>query len=165
MYMADVPAYVTGITAGAALVGAIASPLVIAYREGHQAKRERKERETSDRRQAYLELLATAVQLRTQVASYYEHKGPGLRDRLEQVRKLAADTELNAVRVRLLAPGAFSKLAGNLATAATSLAEQTIRDTDQSLEAVTSGTKPNYEQLDECARSFRRAVTEAGMNG
>jgi hypothetical protein len=160
----NVSIYVAAITGATGLFAALSPQLALAYREGRQARRDRQDREVGDQRQAYLELLATAAQLRTQVANYYEHKGPGLRDRLAEVRKLAADTEQNAVRVQLLA-SVFSQLAGDLAAAATGLAKRTIRDTDQSLDAIKSDTRPEYEQLDDCAQAFRRAVTAAGVNG
>jgi hypothetical protein len=154
----NVSIYVAAITGATGLLAASVPQLVNAYRESRQSRRDRQDRETAGRQEAYLKLLAAAAQLRTQVANYYEHKGAGLRDRLAEVRKLAADTEQNAVRVQLLAPG-FSKLAGDLATAATGLAERTVKDTDRSLDAVKSDTEPDYQQLDHCALGFREAVT------
>ena len=107
-----------------------------------------------------LALLGAAMQLRTQVANYYEYnKGPGLHDRLADLRKLATDAEINAVRVRLLVVGELGILAGRLATATTELAERTIEDTEQDLNAVKSDCSPEFGELDTCARNFRQAVT------
>jgi hypothetical protein len=158
--MADVPILVAVISASAGVAGALASPVAIAFREGHQAKRDRQDRKTTDRQQAYLDLLGTAAQLRTQVANYYEHKGDGLYDRLAVVRELAAEAGLNAVRVRLLASDPIGTLAESLAVAANGLAERTDKDTDRTLGAVNSDG-PDYKRLDECREAFRQAVTAA----
>ncbi len=157
--MTNVSVYVAAITGATGLLAASIPQFALAYRESRQARRDRQDREAADQREAYLGLLAAAAQLRTQVANYYEYKGTGLHSRLAEVRKLAADAEQNAVRVELLAPR-LSEVAGDLAIAATRLAQRTIQDTDQSLDAVKSDTTPDYQQLDQCVRAFRRAVIE-----
>jgi hypothetical protein len=157
--MTDVPIYVAVITAASGIIGAVASPFAIAYREGRQARRDRQEREVTAKRQACLDLLQAAGQLRTQVAGNYEYHGLEMRDRLEEVRKRAAEAELAATAVSLLARDKLAGPAGDLATAAVRLAENTATDTDLRNGSTASGSKPDFAPLDACVTAFRTAAT------
>ena len=158
--MADVPIYVAAITAASGILGALVSPFALTYREGRQAKRDRREREVTAKRQACLDLLSAAGQLRTQVANNYEYFGPEMRDRLGEVRRLAAAAELAAVAVSLQAPGEVAEPARKLATASTRLAEHTAADTDLRNGSMNSGSRPSFAELDACVTAFLRAATK-----
>jgi hypothetical protein len=154
--MADVPAYVTIVTAGSALIGAIASPLVITYRESRQAKRDRIERGASDRRQACLDLMDAAQRFRTQVAGNVEYHGEEMSQRLEEARKLAALVQLNAVAIALLLPEKVSVIGQDLAAAAAELMEAAEKDTDLQQKAMIRS--PDFSPLNATIDKFRRAV-------
>lgn len=156
--MTDVPIYVAVITAGAGLFGALASLFAVAFREGRQAKRDRREREETAKRQACLDLLRVCGQIRTQVASNYEYHGTEMADRLAAVRRLAADADLYAVSVSLQAPDRLAAPASALSAATTRLARKTADDTDLSLGSMAE--RPDYRELEARRDEFRRAAAE-----
>jgi hypothetical protein len=126
----DVPVYVAIITGATGLVGALCSPLVIAYREGRQAKRDRLERSASDRRQACLALLDAAQKLRTQITGNFGYHGEEMSERLAAARELAASVQLNAAAVALMLPKTISVAGQHLAASAARLMDATQHDTD-----------------------------------
>ena len=158
--MTDVPIYVAVITAAAGIIGAVVSPFALAYREGRQAKRDRRERHATAKRQACLDLLNAVGQLRTQVANNYEYHGLDMGDRLAEVRKRAADAELAGTAVSLLAPTTLADPAGDLAAAAACLARKTAADTDLLNGSMTSGSRPDFTRLDACVTAFRQTAAK-----
>jgi hypothetical protein len=154
--MAEVSIYVAVISAVAGIGGATISQLITAFREGSQAKRDRQERHAEAMRQACVELLRAAGDLRAQVANNYSYHGLEMGARLEQVRRYAAATQLYAVSVSLLAPEILGESADLLATAAGSLADWAVGNTN--LEQGSMIREPNFRQLDDCVRAFRTKV-------
>jgi hypothetical protein len=154
--MADVSIYVAVISAVAGIGGATISQITVAFREGLQAKRDRQERHAEATRQACVDLLGAAGNLRAQVANNYSYHGDEMGARLEQVRKYAADTQLHAVSVSLLVPESLAESANLLATAAGSLADWTVGNT--TLEQGSMIREPNFRQLDDCVKAFRTKV-------
>ena len=63
--MADVPIYVAAITAGAGLIGALIPQAALVIREVRQAEKDRRERFVTAMRDACVELLGAAGELRT----------------------------------------------------------------------------------------------------
>ena len=154
--MTYVPAYVTVVTAAAALVGALASPLVIAFREGRQAKRERLDRSATERRRACLDLLDAAQRLRTQVAGNVDYHGEETRARLEAARELAALVQLNAVAVALLLPDKVSVAGQDLAAAAAELMAAVEDNT--SLEQQAMIRPPDFGPIKTKIEELRKSV-------
>ena len=103
-YMADVPLSVALISPAAAIIGAAVSQLMLTFREGRQANRDRQERDMTARRQACLDLLSAVGQLRAQVAGNYEYHGLEMAGRLAEVRQRAVEAELAAIAVSLCRP-------------------------------------------------------------
>jgi hypothetical protein len=152
--MASVPIYVAAITAAAGVLGAAIPQLSILLRDVRQAERDRGERRAAERRQACLDLLRAVGELRTQVANNADYNGTEMGERLAKVRKFAADAQLHAVSVALLAPVTFAEPAERLAVAANRLAEAAASDTD--LKFGSTVRRPNFSELDKCVVAFRR---------
>lgn len=158
--MTDVSIYVAVITAAAGVAGATISQGTTAIRESRQAKRDRQERHETATREACEKLLRATGELRNQVANNRSFRGDraAMSARLEQVRVFAADTQLHAVSVGLLAPGDLAEPAGSLAVAAQSLAATATHDTD--LDQGWVSVDPDFTTLDTRVDAFRRAALD-----
>ena len=109
--MPEVSLYVAAITAGAGLVGAGASLIPVYLRDIRQARQDCRDRHADARRQACLDLLRAAEDLRTTVANAADYHGEEMSARLAQIRTFAAAVRINAANLELLAPGTVSGLA------------------------------------------------------
>jgi hypothetical protein len=146
--MPDVSIYVAVITAAAGLAGATIPQVTILARDARQAERDRRERRADARRQACLDLLGAAGDLRTSVMSTALYHGPEIAQRLADVEAGSAAVNLHAVNVALLAPD-LSGPAERLAQAARDLALMTRRNTDvDGNQQMTS--PPEFTELDDC---------------
>src|SRR5216683_915362 len=143
--MPDVPLYVAAITAAAGVAGAAIPAIAVIIRDVRQAERDRRERRAEAKRQACLDLLRTAGELRTRVANTLQDPGDQIGARLAEIRESEGAVHLHAAGVALLAPG---KLAGPAA-----------RDTDRRSITI---RPPDFSGLDESVAAFRRtAVADA----
>jgi hypothetical protein len=158
-FMPDVSIYVALIAAGAGVVGATIPQIAILVRDGRQAERDRRDRGAETRRQACLDLLRAAGELRTRVANAAEYHGTEMGARLAEIRESEAAVRLNAVSVALLVPRKLTEPAEELAEIARRLVAVTERDTDLDL-GVRAG-QPNFAELDRGVAAFRRAAVGA----
>jgi hypothetical protein len=150
--MPDVSIYVALIAAAAGVSGA-AVPNI---RDSREAKRVRRERDAAARRQACLDLLRAAGELRTRVANAADYHGDQMGARLAEIRECDAATQLHAMSVALLASGKLTEPTARLASAATRLVTVTARNTD--LKAGEMLIKPDFTELDEKITAFRQVV-------
>jgi hypothetical protein len=151
--MTDVSIYIALISAGAGVAGAGISPVAQAYKDGRQRSRDRAERQATAMRQACVDLLRAAGELRTQVANNRSYHGTDMATRLEEVRRLAVATQVHAAEVEMLAPTATAELAGKLATSGGELADWTVRHTNLQLGVLAED--PPYRELDDRLADFR----------
>jgi hypothetical protein len=161
--MTDVPIYVAVITAGAGLFGALIPQAALVIREVRQAERDRRERFASATRDACVNLLRAAGELRTQVENIRSYRGDasGMRARVEEVLNHAEATRLHAASVSLLVPGRLAAPADKVAAAARAVAEDVVRNTN--LDRGVSIGFADTSQLDTCITDFRNdAVTYVG---
>jgi hypothetical protein len=162
--MADVSIYVALISASAGVVGAAVSPFGLAFKEGRQAKRDRAERRATAVRQACVDLLSAAGNLRTQVTNNRSFSGDRttMGTRLEAVREYAAATALHAASVSLLASN-LSEPADRVAAAAKTYADAAAQSTD--LDKGWMPVEPSHDELDDAIKEFRRrAIADAEAN-
>ena len=130
--MTEVSIYVAAITAGAGLFGALIPQASLVIREVRQADKDRRERFATATREACVDLLRAAGQLRTLVENIRSYRGEasGMRARVEEVLKHAEATRLHAASVSLLVPGRLAAPADKVAAAARALAEDVVRNTN-----------------------------------
>jgi hypothetical protein len=162
--MADVSIYVALISASAGVVGAAVAPFGLAFREGRQAKRDRAERHATAVRQACVDLLSAAGNLRAKVTNNGTFRGdrPAMGARLEAVRDYASATALHAASVSLLARG-LAESADRVAVAAKTYADAAAQATD--LDKGWMAVEPNHDELDDAISKFRqRATSDANRN-
>jgi hypothetical protein len=146
--MADVSIYVAVISAAAGIVGATVPQASTAIREARRAERDRQDRLSEERRQAYVQLLRTVLDLRVLVANSHEHHGGEMAARLAEMRQFAADARVTAAGIELMvqAPPALGDTAERLAQAADRLAEAVAEN---------ASLPPDFRELDECIRAFK----------
>jgi hypothetical protein len=154
--MAEVSLYVAAITAAAGIVGATIPQVASFAHDARQAKRDRSERRAGDMRRACLDILNTAGQLRTRVGNAGQVYGGEMAARLAEIRSSAADVQLHAVSVGLLAQARLAEPAQRLADAAARLALGAERSTDRAAQQMVSA--PSFTELDNCATAFRDAA-------
>jgi hypothetical protein len=150
--MADVSIYVAVISASAALLGSAIVPVSTAHQVRVQARRDRQERRETALRQACMDLLRAAADLRTQVANNHEYHGNEMAARLAQVRQHAADAGVHAVSIALQAQPRLADPARRLAEAADRLAVATAGNTDLAMGV--SVRPPDFTELDACVEAF-----------
>lgn len=157
--MADVSIYVALIAASAGVVGAAVSPFGLAFKEGRQAKRDRAERHETAVRQACVDLLNAAGNLRMQVSNNRGFRGDrnAMSARLEAVRGYASATALHAASVSLLADN-LTDSASRVADAAKTYADATVKLTD--LDEGWMVDDPGHNELDDAIKDFRRSAIE-----
>ena len=161
--MADVPIYVAAITAAAGIIGALIPQAAIMMRDVQQAERDRRERSATAMRDACVELMRTAGELRTLAESIRSYRGDanGMRARVEEVRNHAEATRLHAASVGMLAPDRLAEPADKVAVAARSLADDVVRNTD--LDRGVPIGFADTSAMDACIAAFRNeAVNYAG---
>lgn len=153
--MADVPIYVAAITAGAGLIGALIPQAALVIRDVRQAEKDRRERFATATREACVELLGAAGDLRTLVENIRSYRGDagGMRARVEEVLNHAEATRLYAASVSLLVPGRLATPADTVAAAARALADDVVRNTN--LDRGVSIDRSDTRALDTCITDFR----------
>jgi hypothetical protein len=159
--MADVSIFVPVISAAAAILGAALSPVTTVFQNSRQAKQERGDRQETARRQACIDLLRAAVDLRATVANNHDYHGDEMAARLAQVRQYAADARVHAFSIALLASPGLAGAAGELSAATSRVAAAAAEDTD--LRMGMSVRAPDFAKLDACIADFTsRALDGSG---
>src|ERR1700743_1471422 len=104
--MADVPAYVAIITAGAGIIGAAIPQVTTVLRDARQAERDRRERSAAMAREACVALLRASGEVRTGTEGIRSYRAPadGMRERVEELRSRAEATRVHAAEVSMLVP-------------------------------------------------------------
>jgi hypothetical protein len=148
------------IAAGAGVIGQAISQAGVLSRCVRQAERDdRLERQAHAARQACLDLLGSAGELRTCVAHATEYRGDQMGSRLAEAREYAAATRRHAVIVASVAQGRLAVPAERLADAAASLAEAAVASTDHLVGSLVRC--PDFADLDERFLVFRRIAVAA----
>lgn len=158
--MADVPAYVAIITAGAGIIGAAIPQVTMVIRDVRQAERDRRERSATATRDACVALLRASGEVRTltEGLSGYRGEASGMRDRVDELRRRVGETRVHAAEVSMLAPAKLAGPADRLASAASDLADDVARNT--SLDQGVLVGKPDFSRLAECIAEFRFAAVD-----
>src|SRR5258708_5298581 len=128
--MTDVPIYVAVITAGAGIIGAAIPQVAGVFRDVRQAERDRRERSTDATRNACVELLRAAGELRILAENMSNYRGDanGMRARVDQARSQAEATRLHAASVAMRVPDKLAGPAEKVAVAASGLADEVVRN-------------------------------------
>jgi Mn2+/Fe2+ NRAMP family transporter len=148
------------ISAAAAILGAAVSPVTTVFQSSRRAQQERQERQETARRQACIELLRAAVDLRALVANNHDYHGDEMAARVAQVRQYAADARVHAFNIALLAPRRLAHSAGELAAATGRVAVATAADTDLGMGV--SVRAPDFARLDACIDDFTSQALDRG---
>lgn len=158
--MTDVPIYVAVITAGAGLIGALIPQAALVMREVRQAEKDRRERFATATRDACVDLLREAGELRTLVENIRSYRGDasGMRGRVEEVLNHAEATRLHAASVSLLIPARLAAPADKVATAASALAEDVVQNTN--LDRGVSIGFADTRALHACITDFRNEAVK-----
>ncbi|HMH93717.1 MAG TPA: hypothetical protein VK586_21880 [Streptosporangiaceae bacterium] len=161
--MAEVSLYVAVITAATGIVAASVPTAATFVRDGRQAQREqrraeldRRDRRAGEMRQACLEVLSAAGELRARLGNASQVHGPELAGRLAEIRSAAAEVRLHAVSVALLARGQLAGPAQGLADAAASLVMAAEDSIDRA--AQQSRGLPDFAVFDQRETAFRAAA-------
>ena len=162
--MADVPAYVAIITAGAGIIGAAIPQVTTVLRDARQAERDRRERSAAMAREACVALLRASGEVRTGTEGIRSYRGPadGMRERVEELRSRAEATRVHAAEVSMLVPAKLAEPADQVASAASALADDVVRNTDLN-QGVLIGD-PDVSKLAECIAAFRFAAVAYAAN-
>jgi hypothetical protein len=159
--MLQVSIYVAVITAAAGVLGAAVPAIATLTRDVRQAERDRRERRADAKRQACIELLRAAGDLRTQVANAAHYHGDEIGTRLAQIRECAEAVGLHAVSVGMLASEKLTAAAEHLAAAAENLVAMAVTNTDMRVKAMTP--EPDYTEFDDSIAAFRRVAVAAAV--
>jgi hypothetical protein len=154
--MSDVSLYVAAITAAAAVGGAAVPAIVTITRDVRQAGLERRDRQDELKRQACLDLLRSASELRARVANTADYHGDEIGARMAQIRESEAVIHLNAAGVALLTPGNLAEPAARVARAASRLVESAAAAVDMTLMQMVS--RPDFADLDSSVTAFQRSA-------
>jgi hypothetical protein len=156
-YMPDVSLYAAAVAGAAAVLGAAVSPVSTAYQNARQAVRDRAERRETATRQACMDLLGSARNLRVQVADLAAYHGSEMGSRLERMRQLDADVASHADNVAMLVPVDLAESAATLAAAVDLLSASAQANVKSDLGA--SIRDPDFTELNACIADFStRAV-------
>jgi hypothetical protein len=153
-HMPDVSLYVAAITAGAALLGGGISIVPVYLRDIRQARQDRRDRRDDTRRQACIDLLSAAEDLRTAVANAADYRGPEMPARLAQIRTFAGAVQVHAANIELLAPRTLADPADALAKAAAKFAAEAAMRIGPELNQMV--TAPEAGELSEAIEAFRK---------
>lgn len=158
--MTDVPIYVAVITAAAGLIGALIPQAALVIREVRQADKDRHERFATATRDACVNLLRAAGELRTLAENIRSYRGDagGMRARVEEVLNHAEATRLHAASVSLLVPGRLAAPADKVAAAGRALAQDVVRNTN--LDRGVSIGFADTRELDTCMTDFRNEAVK-----
>jgi hypothetical protein len=158
--MVDVPIYVAIITAGAGIIGAAIPQVTTVLRDVRQAERDRRDRSATATRIACVALLQASGEVRTLTESLRSYRGDanGMRERVEEVRGRAEATRVRAAEVSMLVPARLANPADRVASAASDLADDVVRNTNLN-EGVLVGD-PDVSKLTDCIAAFRQAAVE-----
>jgi hypothetical protein len=168
LLMADVPAYVAitiaGITAVAGIIGAAIPQVTTVIRDVRQAERDRRERSASATRAACVALLRASGEVRTLTEGIRGYRGDanGMRERVEEVRRRAEATRVHAAEVSMLVPARLAEPADQVASAASALADDVVRNTDLN-QGVPIGD-PDISKLVDSIAAFKSAAVEYAAN-
>jgi hypothetical protein len=154
----DVSIYVALITGATGAIGAATPQIATAFRDGRQAKLDRKERGVDARRQACIDLFRAASDLRTRVANAAMYFGDEMPTRLSDIRACAAAVQVQAASVGFLAGDTLGPSAQRLASAANELATAAIQGTDMNLKQMPSS--PDFTAFDQSVEEFRLRATD-----
>ena len=110
------------------------------------------------KRQACLDLLGAAADLRTRVANTAMYGGDIL-DRLAEIRSSTADVQVQAAKVSFL-ESKLVRSAGSLAEAAANLAANAIAKTDTSTGVMTA---PSFKAFDDAVENFKSEAIADGV--
>jgi ParB-like chromosome segregation protein Spo0J len=158
--MTDVPLYVAAITAAAGIGGAALPSLVTIIRDVKQAGRDRRDRQAETKRQACLDLLRAASELRARVANTADYHGDEIGARLAQIRESEAAIHLSAAGVALLTPEELADPAARVARAASRLVMSAEEMVDVAAKQMVA--RPDFEEFDKSVTAFRdKAVDDA----
>jgi hypothetical protein len=158
--MVGVSIWVAVVTAGAGIIGATIPQVVSVIRDVRQAERDRRERSATMTRDACVALLRSAGEARTLTESLLSYRGDakGMRERVGEVRNRAEETRVHAAEVSMLLPATLEEPADQVASAASDLADDVVRNTNLN-EGVLIGD-PDVSKLIECIAAFRHAAVD-----
>ena len=139
---------------------ASADKFVLTALEQARGTRVRREDHTEALQQASVELLRAVTELRTGVANTHEYRGDrmGMAAQLAAIRTRAADSQVHALNVALLAPESLAQPAQDLARAANRLAEGATRETD--LDRGIMARRPDFSEISALGDAFALAAVE-----
>jgi len=157
-----VPAVIS--TAGTllgALGGVALTYGVNARREEAQATRQRKDQRTQARRQAYVDLLGAAAQLKIEVKIAEQRHWKDMNVRLATIQQHAVSAGLHASRVALISPET-AEVARALASAAGQLVAATAKHTNIGYQDEGGQiTRPaDFTEFDDCLTRFSDAAAQ-----
>ncbi len=149
--------YITAvISAAAAILGASVTPITTIYQNARHACRERQAQHESAVRDACIELLRAAWDLRTMAANSHEYHGEEMGARLAEIRARAAAASMRWVLIATLAPGDLGNPANRVGMAAEHLAVERASNTD--LDRGRSIRDPEFDEMDSCIKDFSERV-------
>jgi hypothetical protein len=153
---ADTPTIWATVVLAAVIVGFALSQTVVVLGERRQAMRERRERHAEATRQACAALIRAALELRTQVANAADYHGNEMGSLVAEIRRTAADLQVQAVNLALIGPSALKKTAEQLAGAGNRLATSTSQRADLNLGSMIAS--PDFSELDQMITAVEDAV-------
>jgi hypothetical protein len=165
--MADISVITTAISTAGTLIGALGGVALTygagARREERRSSRERKDRRAQERREAYLDLLGAAAQLRVQIEIASQRFWNDMDARLVAIQGQATSAGLHASRAALFRPGAVADAAEALASAAGRLVAAMVKNAemryqDERFLGGEVGAAPDFRLLDECVQRFYAAA-------
>ncbi len=156
--MTDVSLYVAAITAAAGIGGAAIPAIAVLIRDVKQADRDRRDRQAETKRQACLDLLRAASELRARVANTADYHGDEIGARLAQIRESEAAIHLSAAGVALLTPKNLAEPAARVASAASRLVMSAEEKVDKDAKQLV--TRPKFEEFDKSVTAFQDTAVD-----
>jgi hypothetical protein len=157
--MTDVSLSVAMITAAAGVAGGSIPSITNAIRDGRQAKRDQRNRQTEAERQVCLDLLAAASELRARVANAAACHGDELDARLAQIRDLEATIHVHAASIAFLAPENLAKPADRVADAASRLVKSAEGKVAKTAKEMVE--RPDFQELDDSVKDFQDSAVKS----
>jgi hypothetical protein len=169
--MPDVSVVATAISTTGPLLGALGAlgGVALTHRfnsrhEETQFNRQRKDQRTQARRQAYVDLLGAATQLKSEIEIAGQRHWKDMNVRIATIQQHAVSAGLHASRVVLLSPEA-AEAALALASVAGRLVAATAEKTNMGYQGdqFLGGqiTRPvDFEEFDECIKRFAQAAVQ-----
>jgi hypothetical protein len=149
--MADASIYVAVVSAGAAIIGAAIPMAAVVIRDSRQAERDRRERSDFATRNACISLLRVAGELRILIDDVHSYRGDAdrMRARVAEIRDRAQATQVRAANVSMLVSDGLAKQADQVASAASDLENDVMRNTD-----IDQGVLIGYTDVTRLAKSI-----------